>query len=158
MPESVAINTGPLIALARAGALDLAAQLPFEFVCPPQVQDELADGAHRGHIPVAPPWLRVIALAAPPPPLSRATLDVGEAAVIQLALEQRIAWVCLDDWKGRRAALAVGLNVTGTLGLLVHAKSLGIIPAIRPYVDRLLEVGRWFDPELVRRVLEQVGE
>jgi hypothetical protein len=55
MPESVAINTGPLIALARAGALDLAAKLPFDFICPPQVQDELADGADQGHIAVAPP-------------------------------------------------------------------------------------------------------
>jgi predicted nucleic acid-binding protein len=48
--------------------------------------------------------------------------------------------------------------VTGTLGLLLKAKSLALIPGVRPFVDRLLREGGWFDPELVRRVLEQAGE
>lgn len=158
MAERIVINTGPLIALAKAEALDVAARLPLEFICPPQVHDELAAGVRVGHIGVEPDWLRVIELSAPPPALALAAIDLGEAAVIQLAAEQGIAWVCMDDWKGRRVALAVGLNVTGTLGLLMKAKSLAIIPAIRPFLDRLLQEGGWFNPELVRRVLEQVGE
>lgn len=158
MAERIVTNTGPLIALAKAEALDVAARLPFEFICPPQVHEELAAGVQFGHLAVEPPWLHVVELSAPPPALAVAAIDLGEAAVIQLALEQRVGWVCMDDWKGRRAALAVGLNVTGTLGLLLKAKSSAIIPAIRPFVDRLLEAGGWFHPELVRRVLEQAGE
>lgn len=158
MAERIVTNTGPLIALAKAEALDVAARLPLEFICPPQVHDELATGVRLGHLVVEPEWLRVIELSSPPPALALAAVDLGEAAVIQLACEQNIPWVCMDDWKGRRAALAVGLNVTGTLGLLMKAKSLEIIPAIRPFVDRLLNEGGWFNPELVRRVLGQVGE
>ena len=158
MAERIVTNTGPLIALAKAEALDVAARLPLEFICPPEVHDELAAGVRLGHLAVEPEWLRVIELSSPPPALALAAVDLGEAAVIQLACEQNIAWVCMDDWKGRRAALAVGLNVTGTLGLLMKAKSLEIIPAIRPFVDRLLKEGGWFNPDLVRRVLEHVGE
>lgn len=158
MAERIVINTGPLIALAKAEALGVAARLPLEFICPPQVHEELAAGVRAGHIGVEPEWLHVVELSAPLPALALAAIDLGEAAVIQLGVEQGIAWVCMDDWKGRRAALAVGLNVTGTLGLLMKAKSLEIIPAIRPFVDRLLKEGGWFNPELVRRVLEQAGE
>lgn len=50
-------------------------------------------------------------------------LDLGEAAVIQLALEQNIDWVCIDDLKGRRAAHAAGLHFTGSLGLPATAKA-----------------------------------
>jgi predicted nucleic acid-binding protein len=53
--------------------------------------------------------------------IARAELGAGEAAVIQLALEQGIAVVAIDERKGRRAALSVGLRVTGSLGLLGRA-------------------------------------
>ena len=74
------------------------------------------------------------------------------------ALEQRIEVVAIDERKGRRAARAVGLTVTGTLGLLARGKTLGILPAARPIIERMQANGVWFDEELVRRVLAQLGE
>lgn len=158
MAERLVINTGPIIALAHADALSIAQELPYDFLCPTQVRDELMRGIQMGLPVVNPTWLKIELLKRPLDPLAGISIDMGEAAVIQLALEQQVSWVCMDDWKGRRAALAVGLNVTGTLGLLLKAKALKIIPAVRPFVDRLLATGRWFHPDLVRRVLEQVGE
>ncbi len=158
MAKRVVINTGPLIALAKAEVLDVAARLPIEFICPSQVHNELLTGANLGLIPVAPVWLRILPLQTHPSALAYSVVDIGEAAVIHLAMEQGIDWVCMDDAKGRRAAQSVGLNATGTLGLLAKAKSLKIIPTVRPIVERLLKEGRWFHPELIRRVLEQVGE
>jgi hypothetical protein len=66
--------------------------------------------------------------------------------------------VCIDERKGRRAALAVGLRVTGTLGLLGRAKRMGVLPAVRPYVERMVGEGIRFDPALVQRFLEAVDE
>lgn len=158
MAERLVVNTGPLVALARGGALPIAGALPYTFLCPAQVRAELDAGVARGHVEVYAPWLRVVALAAPLDPVATATLDLGEAAVIQLALEQQVTTVCLDDWKGRRAASAAGLRVTGSLGLLVRAKSLGLVPAIAPIVAAILRGGVWYHPELVRKVLDAVGE
>ena len=129
MAERIVINTGPLIALARMEALEVVAQLPFVFVCPPEIKEELDAGAAQGHAVTLPAWLTVVPLAGALSPVSLAGLDSGEAAVIQLALEQSISRVCIDELQGRRAALAVGLNLTGSLGLLGRAKLLGIIPA-----------------------------
>ena len=113
MTERVVINTGPLVALARMDALEIAGLLPLEFVCPREVQAELQEGARRGHIPVAPQWLRTQVLKRPLSPATVVSLDAGEAAVIQMAIEQDIAWVCMDELKGRRAAASAGLKVVG---------------------------------------------
>lgn len=70
------------------------------------MQAELEAGVKLGHIEAMPEWLHVVELAATPPALAFSSIDMGEAAVIHLALEQNADWVCMDDWKGRRAALA----------------------------------------------------
>lgn len=158
MAEAVVIDTGPLIALSRAEALDVASTLPLRFLCPQQVRDELDAGVAKGYPALDVPWLGVAQIEGNVCPITRPNLDVGEAAVIRLALERGIRLVCIDDWFGRRAATAVGLQVTGTLGLLGRAKILGLIPAVRPFVDRLTATGAWYDEQLVRRVLEALGE
>jgi predicted nucleic acid-binding protein len=132
MIERIVINTSPLIAFGQMSFFDIAAQLPFSFVCPPEVAAEIDAGQARGYPVSLPAWLAVLPLKAPLSPLALAALDVGEAAVIQLALEQNIETVCIDDLKGRRAAAAVGLQVVGSLGLLGKAKTLGLISQARP--------------------------
>lgn len=158
MTERIVINTGPLIALARMDALDVPSQLPYEFICPSQVREELEEGASLGYQAIAPAWLTVIPLSASPSPFSIAALDEGEAAVIQLALEHGLSRVSIDEVKGRRIATALGLSVVGSLGLVARAKTLGIIPAMRPLVERAMRDGVHYHSELVERVLSSVGE
>ena len=158
MTELLVVNTGPLITLERMGALDLPARLPFSFICPDEVRAELDDGHRAGHLPITPDWLRTQSLTTPVSPLGVSALDRGEAAVIQLALELKIGWVCIDEWKGRRAALAAGLKVTGVLGLLGMAKKKGIIGTISPFIDKAVAAGIRYDSDLLDRVLRAAGE
>jgi predicted nucleic acid-binding protein len=158
MAERIIINTGPLITLARMDALDVPAQLPYEFICPQEVQAELEAGVVAGHPVVHPSWLQTCPLQGALSRMVLSALDAGEAAVILLALEQGIPLVCIDEWKGRRIALAAGLKVTGALGLLGKAKIQGIIPAVRPFVERALRNGIRYDPALIRQVFEALGE
>ena len=156
--ETIVINTGPLILLEKAGALDLPARLAYRFVCPSAVRLELDAGAAKGYAAVKAAWLTVLPLKVPLSALAQATLDAGEAEVIQLALERGFRQVCLDDLRGRRIALASGLRVTGVLGLLALAKNTGLISAMKPYCDQLMKGGAWYSPELIKRVLSGVGE
>jgi len=158
VPESIVVNAGPLIALARAGAIDIVGPLPITYVCALPVRTELDEGARSGYLDIQVPWLEVVPLTTPVDSVAMATLDAGEAAVIQLARERSIEWVCIDDRKGRTAALAVGLRVTGSLGLLVRARTVGLVPAIRPFIERAMNDGVWYDPELTHRVLTDLGE
>jgi predicted nucleic acid-binding protein len=142
----------------RIQALDVPGKLDRRFLAPEEVRRELEDGVDVGHPPVRPEWLDYRSLAAPLSPMATSALDSGEAAVIQLALEQGIVQVCIDEWKGRRMALAVGLKVTGVLGLLGMAKRKGLIADVKPYVNRALAAGIRYHPELIRRFLDAIGK
>ena len=125
--ETVVINTGPLVSLGRVGAFVIIQQLPLQFLTPLEVAHEMAAGIRKGHPVSMPDWVQVTQLSTPPSLIAQKTLDAGEAAVIQLAIERSIDSVCIDEWRGRRAAKAVGLQVTGSLGLLGRAKHQGLI-------------------------------
>ena len=105
-----------------------------------------------------PDWIQVIGLSTAPSLVAVKTLDPGEAAVIELAIELDIDTVCIDEWRGRRAAKAVGLKVTGSLGLLGRAKNQGLIPEVRSWVKKLIEVGAYYDSTLIRAFLQSMHE
>jgi predicted nucleic acid-binding protein len=156
--ERLVINTGPLILLSKAEALDVIGSLPYDFICPQAVQNELNIGILKGYPAVAPSWLTVQSIAEPISPFSAIALDAGESEVIQLALELKIRIVCLDELKGRRVARALGLKVTGALGLLGRAKKIGAISALRPYIKKLLVAGAWYSQELLDDFIAEFGE
>ena len=65
-------------------------------------------------------------------------IDEGEAEVIVLAQEKHIDLVIIDEDKARKVAKLNGLNVTGTIGVLLDAKKQGKIPQIKHSLDKLL--------------------
>ena len=156
--EQIVINTGPLITLDRIDALDVVARLPLRFICPREVRAELDEGERCGHMRVSPAWVIVKDLSNALPRLESVTLGAGEAAVIELALELGVGRVCIDEWKGRRAALTAGLKVTGVLGLLGRAKRLGIIKHVKPYIEKAITKGIRYDQALVSAVLTELDE
>ena len=89
MDEKIVINTGPIIAFTKMGALDLIGKLPYEFISSNQVHSEIQAGSAKHHSVVFPEWVRVMPLEKPLSRLALANLDSGEASVIELALEQR---------------------------------------------------------------------
>jgi hypothetical protein len=58
----------------------------------------------------------------------------------------------------RRTAKAAGLQVWGTLKVLLEAKSHGMIDAVEPYVSRLSDSGMWMSAEIRKRILRLAGE
>ena len=158
MNEKIVINTSPLLALGKMQAFDVIAALPFEFLCPSEVAAEIQAGNNQGYDVEVPAFITILSLQNPLSPLAVASLDASEAAVIQLALENNIAQVCIDELKGRRAALAVGLQVVGSLGLIGKAKALKLIPAVRPLIEKAKDTGIYYDEKLIEIFLKNLGE
>lgn len=158
MATEIIVNTGPLIALAKMDALSVIGRLPFRFISPREVYDELRTGELLGFLKIVPEWLEMKALSSSVTPLALTSLDLGESAVIQLAMERQARWVCIDEWKARRAALSAGLGVVGALGLLAKAKTAGLVETISPYIEKAVEEGVRYHPDLVSRILAAVGE
>ncbi len=158
MIEKIVVNTSPLLSLTRMQAFDAVGKLPYEFICPAEVKAEIFAGAKQGYETEIPVWLKIVPLKNPLSPLAVASLDAGEAAVIQLALEQNIKQVCIDELKGRRAALAVGLKIVGSLGLVGKAKTLGLISEIRPFIEKAKNAGIYYNDSLIETFLQSFGE
>ena len=85
-------------------------------------------------------------------------IDLGEAAVIQTALDEGIDTVILDDLKARRIARRLGLEVTGTLGILIQAKLAGQLPSVRDAIHKLIARGMWLDSLVIDAALRTAGE
>ena len=81
----------------------------------------------------------------------------GETEVIALGLELSCL-VVLDDRKARLRARRAGLEITGTLGVLLRLHRLGLASRKLEEDLRLLEVANMrISPELRRAVLEADG-
>jgi len=82
----------------------------------------------------------------------------GEAEAIVLAKEVGADAIVLDDGMARRIAEREGRTVLGLLGLLLHRKQQGMVPAVKPLLDQIVATGFFIDEALYRRVLHEAGE
>lgn len=85
-------------------------------------------------------------------------LDEGEAEVITIAKEKGIQNVIIDEFAGRQYASLLGLNVTGTLGILLIGKNLGFIGEVKPLMDMMLKHNRFINRGLYLAVLKKANE
>jgi len=75
-----------------------------------------------------------------------------------LALEMPGSIAVLDDALARRVAIAKGIPIKGTLGLLLDAKRAGYLTAVKPSLDRLHELNFRLTQETREAVLKLAGE
>jgi len=143
MPEtkSIVINTGPLLALIAAyGDLSLLERLYQHVLVPFEVCREIETGGASAfgtdEFYRAAFLERQTSSLTVSPYLSN-SLDLGEASVIQLALNKGIDTVCIDEAVGRRVARLNGLKLTGSVGILIRAKRNGIAFSMSEALDRM---------------------
>ncbi|MFC3416976.1 DUF3368 domain-containing protein [Algoriphagus hitonicola] len=79
----------------------------------------------------------------------RDILDPGESSVICFGKENPDFLSVLDDLKGRKVAAKLNLKFTGTLGVLVKAKRMGVIPELKPFVKKLIKAGIRISPSVI---------
>ena len=138
-PERIVINTSPLIALVAAlGDLTILTSLYTEVLVPFEVCQEILIGG-SSNFAIAEftdaNWLQKQPNLLNISPLLLTSLDIGEASVIQLALNENIPTVCIDESVGRRIARLSGLSVTGSIGILLRAKQEGYPLSIKQSIQ-----------------------
>jgi predicted nucleic acid-binding protein len=154
-------DTSPLQYLHQLGLLELLLKLADQVRIPPAVDDELADGRAQGvnlPSPQEHDWITVQSPdSAPALPLIT-DLGPGEREVLALALESSDCVAVLDDKVARRSARRLDLPFTGTLGLLLDAKTAGLIETVAPHLDRLDGLNFHLSSETRQLILRRAGE
>jgi predicted nucleic acid-binding protein len=65
----------------------------------------------------------------------------------------------LDEHEGRVTATSFGLKPLGVLGILLQARSKGLIPMVRPLLEALItRAGFWVSRKLYEGVLTEARE
>lgn len=134
MPEAVS-NTSPLLYLHRIGALEWLPRLFNEIRAPAAVVDELQEGRRLGYdipVPQSLRWIQIVEPRHIPASWQAQELGRGELAAMAIAREKPGRIVLLDDGLARRTAQAAGLEVWGTLKILLEAKNQGLTTEIKP--------------------------
>jgi uncharacterized protein len=154
-----------LISLAAGEEFHLLRDFYSTIHLPPEVWNEVASvpkafGAKEAQQARAEGWL----IVQTPRQLDRVlglpfSLQAGETQALALALELPDALLLVDDAQGRRAARALGISYTGTLGVLLRAKAEGRISALRPVLERLKQrTTFWLGAAVWEAALQHAGE
>ena len=155
-------DTSPVRALAFLGLLDLLKNLYGQVDVPPAVANELLNG--HGAVPKVDVLQISFMRIRTPQNISRVKhlltiLDAGESEAIALALESNDALLLIDELRGRSVAQQLSMDFTGTLGILLRAKSAGLIAAVGPLIDQLQRgLGFYISTRVKNHVLGLAGE
>ena len=161
---AVVSDSSVLICLGVAGQYHLLREFYGEIIVPEAVWQEVtaasAPGASETIQARESGWLKVrtptnISLVAS----LRTTLGAGESEAIALAAETKAILLLIDESDGRKQAKALGLTVTGTIGILILAKQRGKLAALKPVLQMLVQQNQFrLGEALYADVLQQVGE
>lgn len=133
-------DTSPVTSLIQIDRLELLTQVFGQVVIPKAVYEELCKVPGQQTVIDRQNWLFIDhAKDAKHVKSLENELDPGEAEAIVLALELKADYLIIDEFKGRNKAEEIGLKIIGSLGVLLQAKQKGLIPAVKPLIDDLIQ-------------------
>lgn len=126
----VVADTSPLNYLVQIGCEHVVPSLYGRILVPAAVIGELTSegtpAAVRTWLQANPAWVETRRIREPLSPIL-AGLHRGEAEAIPLTEQERAGLLLMDDRKGARVARQRGLEVMGTLGVLLQAGKGGFL-------------------------------
>ena len=158
MHKTIVSDTSCLIILTNIGELELLHKLYGQITTTKDIAAEYGEPL--------PEWVEIVnATDKSKQLLLELQIDKGESSAIALALEIPNSTVILDDNKARKVAQQLGLNYTGTIGVIVKAKLQGLIPSIKPIIAKIkhtykdYDVKQLFDDELKNWIsVDEIGD
>jgi len=158
--RKVISNTTPILSLLKIEKLNLLQNLYKTILIPEAVYNEIETGKDKEFYADLSKidWIKIEKIHSYDPKFYIFDLDAGELEVLILAHEKQADLVILDELIGRRYAKQLNLTLTGTLGILLKSKELGLIREITPLLEELMRKGTWLNPRLVAKAIEMAGE
>lgn len=151
MPKTIISDTSCFIILTKIGELDLLKRVYGQIITTPDIANEYGE--------TLPDWVEIIDVTDKyKQRLLEMQIDKGESSAIALALEMPESLVILDDYKARKIAERLGITFTGTVGVIIKAKLLGIIPSIKPILQKIKDTDFRLSPEIELQALIEAKE
>lgn len=155
--NSIVSNSTPLILLDKINHLYLLKELYQKIYVPQAVFNEVSNVKYTNNIFKDNDFIEVKSIQTKPL-LYPTALHSGEIEVFTLAKEINASLCILDDLLARNYAVHLGLKVTGSIGILLLAKDLQLIPNVKPLIERLIDHGFRIGQNLYKDILIKANE
>lgn len=156
----VIADSSALVALSLCQSLPLLETL-FGGVCVPQSVYEEVTFKGKPEAEVLGDYLQTRVKSvdmAKYPIQNAANLGSGELEAIALYMDIDADLLIIDDARAKKAAYANGLEVMGSIGVLLLAKDRGLIKEIKPLLSLLSASDIHLSLRVINKVLELAGE
>lgn len=158
----VIVNSTPLIALCNAGLLNVLKAVYGQITIPQAVFDEVTAKPDSACLQIKDnlDWIHVEKIMdVTDRKMYKAKLHAGEVDVMILAQnDPKADLVIIDDNAAKKTAKYLGLKVTGTIGVLLKAKRMGVIISVKDAVDQIRNNGFYISERVIKMAIEQAGE
>ncbi len=84
--------------------------------------------------------------------------DAGETQAMLLYKEVAADYLLIDDKRGRKVAKINRIKTVGSLGVLLQAKRIGLIPRVAPLIEQISASSIFMSESLIQTFLELAGE
>mgnify|MGYP000297662879 CR=1 FL=1 len=156
-------DTGPLLHLAEAGLLDLLQRAGKVYI-PQEVHSEL-QALSESWKRKKPEWIDIKPLGETQCEESRilyesGMLGKGEAEAIILAKKLKADWFLTDDIEARIFARSIGLEVHGSLGVVLWAAVEGYLnyESGRSAIDNLSKTSLWISQRIIDKAYQALKQ
>jgi len=90
--------------------------------------------------------------------ISKMGLGQGELEAITLYQNMKADFLLIDDRRAKSFAKLNGIEVIGSLGVMLLAKEKGLIDSLRDDFKKLLDSNLFISKTLINKILNEVGE
>lgn len=158
--RKIIVNSTPLIILGKIDELEILKNLYGEIIIPQAVFEEVTsknDFAREKILKSS--WIKILEVQDKANrKIYQTKLHDGEVEVMMLAKEISADLLIIDDNAAKKTAKFLEFKVTGTLGILLKAKSEKIISEVKPILEKMLEKNFYISEEISKLVLKTAGE
>lgn len=150
MSQVIISDTSCLILFEKIGRMDLLRATFGEVVVTEEVATEYG---------ILPNWIKVKSLTNRQLFNElRLELGSGEASSIAFATEIEGSLLIIDERKGRKRAEELGLSIIGSLGVLLKAKQMGVLPSLLQVIQEIDKTDFRISETIKLKLLGEAGE
>lgn len=151
MLKTIISDTSCFIVLSKIGELEILFKVYGQVITTIEIAAEFGEEL--------PDWVEIVTVTDKyRQKILEMHIDKGESSAIALALETANSTVILDDYKARKIAERLGISYTGTIGVIVKAKLKGIIPSIKPLLQKIKQTDFRLSLDIELQALKEANE
>ncbi|MBC7643434.1 MAG: DUF3368 domain-containing protein [Flavobacterium sp.] len=151
MPKLIIADTSCFIILSKINELNLLQNLYEQVITTSDIAIEFGE--------TLPNWVKIKSISNKNyQEILELQIDKGESSAIALALETENCIIILDDYKARKIAQKLSISVTGTIGIIIKAKQIGLIESIKPILEKIKSTNFRLSKEIENQALILANE